>query len=334
MANVYFSKDFEKILEQIDFSKLGNNVGIKVHFGEKGCTTYTNPELVKKVYEKIISFGKKATLIECNVLYKGSRTIASEHIETAKSHGFDFAPIDILDGEFGQEYIEVPVNGLIKSAKLGAGLTKYDSMVVISHFKGHPMEGFGGALKNIGMGLGSRAGKLAMHAGVCPIVNDKKCTSCKKCIENCNFNAISIIDGKARIDDKKCSGCAMCIAVCPNSAVKIPWQASTSEELCKKTIDYAQAVLKTIPNSIFINLLINITPECDCFDYSQKTIMPDIGFLYSNDAVAIDSASLGLADLYSNGNFLKINNIDKNIQIDYADSRRIGSKNYGLVEID
>ncbi len=123
MDNAFFSKDFDEILERTDFSRLGKNVAIKVHFGERGCDTFASPEFAKKIYQKITSMGKKATLVECNVLYKVERTLASSHIKLAKEHGFGFAPIDILDGEFGQDFTEI--NG----CKIGAGIKKYDSMV-------------------------------------------------------------------------------------------------------------------------------------------------------------------------------------------------------------
>jgi len=332
MAKVYFSKDLDKILDNIDFSKLGKNIAIKVHFGEAGCTTYLDPVLVKKVYDKVVSLGKKATLVECNVLYRGSRTNATEHTKTALSHGFDFAPIDILDGELGNEEIEVPVEGIIKTAKLGKGIKKYDSIIVLTHFKGHPATGFGGAIKNIGMGFGSRAGKLAMHSDSKPYINNEKCIGCGVCLKNCNYNAISIINGKAFIDSDKCVGCAMCRAVCQTNAVYVVW--GSEDRLQKKIVEYASAVLKIIPKTIFINFLVNITKECDCFNYVQKPIMNDIGILYSNDIVSIDKASLDLTNKKSNGEFDKINSKNKNMQIDYAYEKKLGDKNYELVELD
>lgn len=334
MSKVYFSEDLNKILDVIDFSKLGNNVAIKVHFGEKGCTTYINPEIVKKVYEKIISLGKKATLVDCNVLYKGSRTNRKDHIKTAKDHGFGFAPIDILDGEMGEDFIEVPIkNSLVKSAKIGAGLKKYDSMVVITHFKGHGMAGYGGALKNIGMGLGSRAGKLHMHGHIRPFVIIEKCAGCGLCKAHCNYGAIELSGGKAKINPEKCAGCSMCIATCEQNAVDLPWDKGAKEELQKNIVDYTQGVLQLIPNQIFINVLKNITPECDCWDFEQKPVMEDAGFLYSEDIVSVEKASLDIVNEKSKGKFDKINSVDKNIQVDYAYEKELGKKEYKLEEI-
>ena len=326
MTKVAYSKEINKILEKADFSKLGKKIAIKVHFGERGCNTYIDPELVRKVYEKVTSLGKEAALVECNVLYRGSRTNRKDHIETAKSHGFDM-PIDILDGEDGSEYIEV--NG----CKIGKGIENYDSLIVLSHFKGHMAAGFGGALKNLGMGLGSRAGKLDMHSSIKPSVSPDTCIGCGICVENCNAEAISIEKDKAVINQAKCEGCAMCIAVCASGAITVPWRGRTAAELQKRISEYATAILTLFPNAIFINVLENITKECDCMGIEQIPMMDDIGILYSEDIVAVDKASLDLADKFSESKFGKINSVDKYQQIDFAKESGAGRAEYELVEI-
>lgn len=326
MAAVYFSKSIEKIIQQIDFSKLGNKVAIKISFGEKGCTTYIDPELVRKVYAKIKSLGKEATLVECNVLYRGSRTNSTDHIKTAREHGFTGMDIDILDGENGEEFVE------LKGCKIGKGIKKYNSLVVVSHFKGHMGAGFGGALKNVGMGLGSRAGKLDMHSKVQPFISDG-CVACGKCIKHCNANAIAIINGKAKIDEKKCVGCAMCIAFCPQKAVEVPWQGRTSAELQKRIAEYARGVLSIFPEAVFINVLENITVNCDCMGFKQKPMMEDVGILFSRDIVAIDQASLDLANRFSANKFKAVNDIDKNKQVELAEKLGLGQRKYDLIEI-
>jgi len=326
MNDVLYAKSIDPILDKIDFSKLGKNVAIKVHFGEKGCVTYLNPEIVKKVYKKLLSLGKTATLIECNVLYRGNRSNTTEHIKTAHSHGFDM-PIDILDGEHGQDTIEI--NG----CKIGAGIKKYDSLIVISHFKGHIAAGFGGSIKNVGMGLGSRAGKLDMHAGISPIITPK-CIGCQACIKSCDAKAITLTkDNKAVIDPKRCVGCAMCVAVCPNGAVQIPWSARSSEELQKRIAEYTKAILSLFPESIFINVLENITKDCDCFGTVQKPIMNNVGILASTNIVAADKASLDLANKHSDNKFSKLNSIDKESQITQAEKADLGSGKYKLIQL-
>lgn len=336
MADVFIAKDIQTIIDKTDFSRLGNNVGIKVHFGEMGCVTYMNPEIVKAVYKKVISLGKKATLIESNVLYKGSRTNSTDHKKTAIEHGFDFAPIEILDGEMGDEFIEVPIeNGFVTSAKIGIGIKQFDSMIAIAHFKGHDSAGYGGAFKTLGMGIGSRAGKLHMHAGISPSVKSSECIGCTTCRQGCDFGAIDMVEGKAIINPEKCVGCAMCIAVCPTNAVQIPWGDSTNEELQKKIVDYSAGVFKIIPleKSIFINIMEKITKECDCFGVKQIPMMPDVGILESIDPVALDKACLDLAKEHSHNDFDKLNSSDNYVQVKHAEELGLGSQEYNLIEL-
>ena len=327
MANVNFSPDIDKIIDNLDYSKLGNNVAIKVHFGEKGCTTYIDPNIAKKLYQKIESLGKKATLVECNVLYKGSRTNRTDHIQTALDHGFTEMNIDILDGEKGDEFIEI--NG----CKLGAGLKKYNSLIVLSHFKGHQAAGFGAAIKNVGMGLGSRAGKLHMHSQVKPYIDQDLCIGCGVCAHNCDADAIKIVNQKAQIDHKKCIGCAMCISVCPHNAASIPWESGTDDYLQKMIAQYTAAVLTLFPQAIFINVLKNITELCDCCGLDQKLFMDDIGILSSTDIVAIDQAGLDLANQFSNNQFSQINSINKDNQLKFAKDSNLGDSNYQLTKL-
>jgi len=326
MNDVLSAKSIDSIINKLDFSKLGKNVAIKVHFGEKGCVTYLNPEIVRKVYNKLLSLGKSATLVECNVLYRGNRSNTTNHIKTAHSHGFDM-PIEILDGEHGQDTIK------IDGCKIGAGIKKYDSLIVISHFKGHLAAGFGGAIKNVGMGLGSRAGKLDMHAGISPIITPE-CIGCSLCIKACDAKAITLTkNNKAIINPKICVGCAMCVAVCPNGAIAIPWSARSSEELQKRIAEYTKAVLSLFPESIFINVLENITKDCDCFGIVQKPIMDNVGVLASTSIVAIDKASLDLANKHSDNKFAQLNAVNKESQIIQAEKIGLGTSKYKLVQL-
>jgi hypothetical protein len=325
MVNVYYSKDIERILDKVDYSKLGSRVAAKVHFGEKGCTTFINPKYARKLYDRIRGLGKEVKLVECNVLYRGSRTNKTLHLKTAEEHGFDI-PIEILDGEHGRDFVE------IQGCKIGKGIKNYDSLVVLTHFKGHMAFGFGGAIKNLGMGLGSRAGKLHMHSNLKPSVSDL-CIACEACVENCNDKAISIVGGKAKIDDKACIGCAMCISVCKAGAVSVPWRGRTSQDLQKKIAEYAAAVLSLFPDAIFINVLENITANCDCVGARQKPVMKDVGILFSNGIVAVEQASLDLANKFSEGRFSRINSVDKQYQIKIAEELALGSSRYNLVEL-
>ncbi len=320
MSNVYFVKNQEDLSKFFDLIKLEGKVGVKTHFGEPGNKTFPNPKIVELFCNKV-----NGTLIETNVLYKSPRTETESHKKVALDHGFDFADIDILEGDF-----EVPINlKHFKSAFLGKGLENYDSLLFVSHFKGHGLTGFGGSLKNIGMGLASRKGKLQLHSGSKPSANDS-CTACGICKNECPVNAISI-NGKALVS-KDCIGCAKCIAVCPIGAMNVTdWGAS--KEVQEKIVEYCKGVLKN-KKSFFINLVVDVTENCDCLGKEMKPVINDIGFLASSDPVALDKACYDLCIEKAKKNifdeFCKGNPL---IQLEYAEKLGIGSLKYNLINL-
>jgi uncharacterized Fe-S center protein len=313
-----------------DFGK-EEAVGLKVHFGELGNNTHINPEWLADAK----TFFPQAAFVECNVLYRGSRTVRKDHVATAAKHGFNFLPIDILDGERGESQVEVPVNiGSTKKAKLGAGLMKYKKLIAVTHFKGHMAAGFGGALKNIGMGLGCRAGKMDMHSIISPVIKKDKCVACGTCVKDCPVNAITLGD-VASIDSGKCIGCAHCIAVCPQAAIDLNWASSGSvSKLMEKIAEYAHASMDG-RRWWFINFITDITYDCDCFGIEQKPFMPNIGIISSQDPVAADQASLDLVKKRNRGTdpFLKKHHIDGTYLLDYAEKIGLGKKQYTLQEL-
>lgn len=291
-TKVYFVKlnEIEKIKDLVP--ALTGSLGLKCHFGEEGNDAYVSPEIIKKV----ASMFDFPSLLETTVLYRSQRSRASTHRELAIRHGFDFGEIDILDGEKGDDNIEVDLKKLssenkLEKAFLGANLQNYESLLVVSHFKGHEMSGFGGAIKNLSMGFASRRGKLNMHAGVKHQVDKAGCTGCKACINDCPVDAITLQeDRKAFIDQGVCVSCSKCISVCPVSAIGIPWGSVSKEEFQDKLAEYALAVDKT-KKCHYINFVINIVPNCDCLGIKQERLTEDIGILVSDDPVAIDQAS-------------------------------------------
>ncbi len=296
-SNVYFIKlkEIEKIKELLPEFK--GKVGVKVHFGEKGNISFVSAKSIKPIVEMIDS----PTLIETSVLYRSPRGEASTHKKLALEHGFDFAPIDFLDGEKGDDSIEVKINGdHFKVCHIGAGLEKYNSLLVISHFKGHHMAGFGGAIKNLAMGFGSRRGKLDQHALLKHQVVQENCIGCKLCIDNCPVDAIDFNEKnkKANINQEKCIGCSKCMAICPKNTIQLPWDKIENNKkgnqiLQERIAEYALAASKN-HNCFYINFLANIVPNCDCIGEKMKNMTKDIGILLSNDPVAIDQASFDL----------------------------------------
>jgi len=302
-------------------------LGIKVHFGEEGNLTYLPAAYVKKIAGMV----ENPTLVECNVLYKSPRSQADTHKKLAREHGFDFAPIDFLDGEYGDEAMEVEINGQhFKTCYLGKGLAKYKSLLVISHFKGHITAGFGGAIKNLGMGLASRRGKLAQHAFVKHKVDSEKCISCGLCLANCPVEAITFDENqKAKINQEICISCSKCMAICPVRAIEVPW--AEKEELSvfrQRLAEYALAGARG-RQCFFINFLINITEKCDCAGEEMKPMTDDIGVLISADPVAIDQASYDLV-VKQCKDFAKQKGDE---QLEHGAKIGLGAREYELIKI-
>ena len=342
MSRVYFSpaarkeemlKAIKILYEKVsrDFNVNGKKIAVKTHFGEKGNRTHLDPAFTKRICEVISSKGGTPELVECNTLYRGERLRTETHIKLAKKHGFDFAPIVICDS--GGEEWRIPIRGKhFKEVKVGGKLRNYRMMVSIAHCKGHIAAGYGGALKNIGMGLGNRAGKLEMHAKVRPVFNHSKCKACGVCAENCPAGAITLKE-YAVMDEEKCIGCATCIAVCPYGAVEIPWFDATAEELQERIVEYAWGITGRM-KTIYFNFLVNITPRCDCIADSGKPVVKDIGILASRDVVSIEQASIDMIrESAGRDIFKEIHNIDVSVQPRYAEKLGMGERDYEIVDI-
>lgn len=343
MSKVYFIKLKNKTPENLRqagekiveiFPNLFNSedkVAIKLHFGERGSQTSMSPVLTKAVYDNLKNKVKEAVLVDCTVLYKGDRSFASTHKELARDQGFDFAPVLIPDGERGREEIKVPVNlKHFKEVRIGAGMKDYNGILVLTHFTGHTFAGIGGSLKNIGMGLGSKGGKLEMHQHFKLKVNSEVCIGCAKCVSECSADAISLQRGKALIDLNKCIGCGICVSICPQGAIERPFgECGTAEELQERIVEYAAGALKN-KKTLFVNVLLDITALCDCLKNKDETlIVPNIGILVSEDIVSIEKASL---DLIGEEKFLKPD-MNPSWQIDYAEDIGLGKKEYELIEV-
>ena len=269
-------------------------VAIKLHFGEPGNLAFLRPNWARTVADFVKERGGKPFLTDCNTLYVGGRKNALDHMDSAMLNGFNpmttGCQIIIGDGLKGSDEVEVPVVGgeYVKNAKIGRAVMDADVFISLTHFKGHEEAGFGGCLKNIGMGCGSRAGKMEQHNAGKPHVAEKHCIGCGQCRKICAHGAPVIENGKAHIDHDKCVGCGRCIAVCPKDAVRIDWDESTTNLNCK-IAEYTKAVVDGRP-CFHISLVIDVSPNCDCRPENDMAIVPNVGMFASFDPVALDMA--------------------------------------------
>jgi uncharacterized protein len=342
-----------RLLDQVPFPKplvKKNMVAVKIHFGEKGNTAYVKPIYVRPITDKIRDWGGKPFLTDANTLYVGTRSNSVSHLQTALENGFSFttvgAPLVIADGLKGKSTIKVPINKkFFKTVSIAADVVDADALVSVAHFKGHELAGFGGTLKNLGMGCASREGKLSQHSNIAPKVTRKKCIGCGECTIHCAQGAIELQDEKSIINPEKCVGCGECILICPNAAIQIQWNESIPV-FQQKMVEYTLGVLKGKEGrAIFINFLTDISPACDCYGHSDRPIVRDIGILASNDPVAIDQASVDLVNNepgnkdsvltknYKSGEdkFRGVYpQIDWQIQLQYAEEIGLGTRKYEL----
>ena len=269
-------------------------VAIKLHFGEPGNLAFLRPNWARTVADFVKERGGKPFLTDCNTLYVGGRKNALDHMDSAMLNGFNpmttGCQIIIADGLKGSDEVEVPVvsGEYVKNAKIGRAVMDADVFISLTHFKGHEEAGFGGCLKNIGMGCGSRAGKMEQHNAGKPHVAQKHCIGCGQCRKICAHGAPIIENGKAHIDHDRCVGCGRCIAVCPKNAVQINWDETTIN-LNQKIAEYTKAVVDGRP-CFHISLVIDVSPNCDCRPENDMAIVPNVGMFASFDPVALDMA--------------------------------------------
>ena len=275
----------------IDFNN--KYTAIKIHFGEPGNLAYLRPNYSKVLVDLIKAQNGRVFLTDCNTLYVGRRKNALDHLDAAYENGYNpfttGCHMIIADGLKGTDDVLVPIDGeYVKEAKIGRAIMDADIVISLSHFKGHEATGFGGALKNLGMGCGSRAGKMEMHNAGKPYVHTDMCVGCGSCQKNCAHGAITITDRKASIDVKKCVGCGRCIGACPVDAVDTLGDEANDILNCK-IAEYSLAVLKDRPN-FHVSLVVDVSPYCDCHAENDAPIVPNVGMFASFDPVALDVA--------------------------------------------
>ena len=331
----------------------GDLVAVKIHFGEKGCHAYVRPVFVRKIVEEIKKCGGMPFLTDSSTLYPGERKNAVAALTCAVANGFASevvgAPLIMCDGLRGESAREIQLDGeLLKTVKIGSAIAEADALVAVSHFKLHELTGFGGALKNLGMGCSSRAGKLQQHSSVAPVVRADLCTGCGLCMLSCEHGAVSMRGGTAYIAPDLCTGCGRCISACPVRGVKVQWNEASSAVM-KKMAEYALGALTgKHASSLFLNFITQVSPACDCFGHSDAPIVNDIGVCASTDPVAVDQASVDLvnAAMGNRGTALRSGfeaggdkfrgvhpDIDWSVQLEHAEKIGLGSRDYVLEKI-
>jgi uncharacterized Fe-S center protein len=334
VAKVLAATGFAERLRELDM------LAIKVHVGEKNNSTHIKPELAAEAVKVAEAAGAQSFITDTATLYKGERENAIKHTIHAYRHGFHYrrtgAPFIAVDGLSGTDEAEISIGGeLHESVKVAGQILLADAMVVISHATGHMGSGIGAAIKNVGMGLSSRSGKMRQHSSITPEVVPEKCENCGKCRKWCPTDAISEIEGVSYIAQENCIGCGECLAVCRYGAVKYDWEIE-SAVLQRSMAEHAAGVVRHFgPKAVYLNVMVDMTRDCDCLNKKQKKAVPDIGVVGSADIVAVDQATLDLTARAHGANLAEKFHpeLDPVIQIAHAEKMGLGSRKYRLEEI-
>lgn len=331
----------------------GDLVAVKVHFGERGNHAFVRPVFIRRVVEEIKSCGGRPFLTDSSTLYPGERKEAVSGLVNAIENGFAFAvvgaPLIMSDGLRGHTAINVGIEGeLLRTVSIGTEIVEADALVAVSHFKCHELTGFGGAIKNLGMGCASREGKLVQHSNVAPVVAEKFCSGCALCLKACSHDAIAVIEGKARIDPDRCAGCGRCITACPRKAINVQWNEATPLVMKKMCEHALGAITGKAEKVVYLNFITQVSPACDCYGHADAPIVNDIGICASTDPVALDQACADLVNSAVGNRETALKSgfepggdkfrgvypdIDWEVQLEHGEKIGLGTRDYELVRI-
>lgn len=349
-ASTPYAKDalhlaIPKLFEKVCKIERNEKVAIKLHMGELGNTNYIRPIFIRKIVEMVKKARGMPFITDTTTLYGGKRGNAVDYLTTASINGFSIssmeAPVIIADGLLGFDGREVEINSY--KIEIADAILQSDKLIIASHFKGHGMAGFGGAIKNIGMGCSTKKGKMWQHEVSKPEYDEKNCTFCKKCADFCPVHAISVND-VVEINYDACFGCGACTVLCDQGCFYVP--AKKAEKFQERVALAAKAAVKKFKDVAYVNFVMDVTPRCDCCSFADTPIVQDVGILASNDPVAIDNASFelinelpgmpnSLGEKMEAGidKFYRIHGVDGTVQLKKAEKLGLGSMKYEMIEI-
>lgn len=332
---VFALSNIIKAADPFEAYKKDEIIPVKLTIGDSQCVHHMNPELVKSVVAELKKKKTRPFLFDTNVIYKGERLNAVDHLTLVNNKGFGHsktgAPFVIADGLFGMDGKDHHIKSeYISKMKIPSFIGMLDSLVVLSHVTGHILSGYAGALKNVAMGMCSRPTKQVQHSSLRPGIIAGKCTGCGCCIAICPAQAISREKEKAFIDALACVGCGECICACKFDAVLINWEEDIPT-FCRRMVEVADLVLSKFKNKFFINFAFDVTKECDCISTkSDEIVSRDIGILASVDPLALDRATVDLIN-EKEDIFLKAQGRSEYYKMfEYASRKGLGNLEYDL----
>jgi len=299
----------EKLYNQagtFDVVSSGDKVAVKLHVGELGNPNYVRPFFLKHIVDQVRARGGKPFLTDTTTYYPLKRQNGVDHMETAMANGFNFAPFLVADGLMSENGIRVESpDPLLSEVEVAGGIYHADAMIVVSHLKGHPLTGFGGAIKNLGMGCVTKKTKLEQHRLIDLVVHQDSCQGCGECLEACWFSLPRLENDVAVIDSPECMRCPICSSVCPEGAITL----ENRERLLKGLAVAAKGVTETFADGkiSYINFAHDISEVCDCAPVPGNKFSHDVGIFASSSALSIDAAGLESIDY---GHLNEVHGID------------------------